>query len=263
MKRLQLSIFFLFTLIPLSIYAAEKTVTINWTIADISDVQGYKMYYSYDSSMVDKMLACESSSPTISSLSCPNVNIDSYPVYFTIASVTPGGEFESSPDSYAGISIVKGFILGDITQTPAVKISQANWTLVFCDSQETTEENGAAINAFDGDINTIWHTGWSGGSPPPPHEIQIDLGAIYSISGFKYLPRQDGEENGRVNEYKVFISQDGTNWTNVANGFFENSATEQEVTFASNTGRFFRFQALSEVNGNPWTSLAEINVIGE
>jgi hypothetical protein len=214
--------------------------------------------------MSGKLLACESSDPTITSLSCPNVNIDSSSVYFTIASVTQDGEYESEANKVdLRPKSAKNFIiLGNNPPTPSVEISQANWTLIFCDSQETTRENGAATNAFDGDINTIWHTEWYNNSPPAPHEIQIDLGAIYSINGFKYLPRQDGDQNGRVKEYEVFISQDGTNWTNVANGFFENSATEQEVTFASTTGRFFRFQALSEVNDNPWTSLAEINIIG-
>lgn len=36
------------------------------------------------------------------------------------------------------------------------------------DSQETVGENGAAANAIDGDVNTIWHTQWYTASPDFP-----------------------------------------------------------------------------------------------
>ena len=32
--------------------------------------------------------------------------------------------------------------------------------------------------------------------------------------------------------------------------------------FLGKTGRFVRFVAQAEVNGNPWTSAAEINILG-
>jgi len=39
-------------------------------------------------------------------------------------------------------------------------------------------------------------------------------------------------------------------------------ATEKEVSFAPKTGRIIHLRALSEANGNPWTSMAEIRVLG-
>ncbi len=69
------------------------------------------------------------------------------------------------------------------------QLSQAAWTLKFVDSQETVGENGAATNAFDGNTSTFWHTQWLTANPPPPHEIQINLGASYALNGFTYLPR--------------------------------------------------------------------------
>jgi hypothetical protein len=152
-------------------------------------------------------------------------------------------------------------------------IPQAGWTLKFADSQETQAENGAAPNAFDGNATTFWHTQWSGANPPPPHEIQISLGASYSIGGFTYLPRQDGCSHGDIKQYEFYISTDGANWGNaVAAGSFNYGTFTYNcpggtvvsalvVTFPAVTGSFVRLRALSEMGGNPWTSAAEINVI--
>jgi len=142
-------------------------------------------------------------------------------------------------------------------------IPQANWGLWFVDSEEAVGENGVAENAFDGVTGTIWHTKWYGGSPSPPHEIQIDLGGSYTIGGFRYLPRQDGGVNGGIARYEFYVSADGLNWgTAVAAGTFAKTAAEKEVLFPDKPGRFVRLRALSEVNGKPWTSIAELNVLG-
>jgi hypothetical protein len=142
-------------------------------------------------------------------------------------------------------------------------ISQSNWSLQFVDSEELSGEDGAATNAFDGNSGTIWHTEWSSSDPPHPHEIQINLGASYNVDGFRYLPRQDGNTNGRISQYQFYVSTSPSNWgSTVASGTFANNSSEKEVTFTAKTGQYVRLVALSEVNGNPWTSAAEINVLG-
>ncbi|MCE5242567.1 MAG: discoidin domain-containing protein [Syntrophobacteraceae bacterium] len=145
---------------------------------------------------------------------------------------------------------------------PAV-IAHTNWTLQYVDSQEVLAEKGSAVNSFDGKTSTIWHTQYSPSSTPLPHEIQINLGTRYEISGFRYLPRQDGGVNGRIKDYRFYVSEDGVNWGNpVATGSFANTAAEKQVTTSTAIGQFVRLVALSEVNGGPWTSMAEINVVG-
>jgi hypothetical protein len=146
----------------------------------------------------------------------------------------------------------------------ASAIPQAGWSLLYVDSEELVGADGAAVNALDGDVTTFWHTEWSTSDPPPPHEIQIDLGANYGIDGFRYLPRQDGGVSGRIGQYAFYISNDDSQWGEpVAAGTFANNASEKEVTFIPKTGQFVRLVALSEVNGNPWTSIAEINIQGK
>ena len=146
-----------------------------------------------------------------------------------------------------------------VTVGGANLIPQTNWTLKYADSDELFNE---ALKAFDGSNSTLWHTKWSPVAPMP-HEIQIDLGASYTLSKFSYLPRQDGQVNGTIKDYEFYVSTDGVNWgTSVASGAFTNDTTLKEVSFAAKTGRYIRLRALSEVNNNPWTSVAELNVFG-
>jgi len=95
--------------------------------------------------------------------------------------------------------------------------------------------------------------------------ITVDLGKSHRIAGFTYLPRQDGNPNGTVENYRFETSADGANWTtNIVSGTFaniQNNPSLQEVSFAPVNARFFRFTALKEVNGNGWTSAAEISVV--
>ena len=127
------------------------------------------------------------------------------------------------------------------------------------DSQEINAENGAASNAIDGDPCTYWITQWSGSSPAHPHEIQIDLGQLYLIDSFRYLPRQDSKFDGTTGEFEIYVSADRNNWGSpVAAGTFANNKLEKTVNFIKR-GRFVRFRSLTEINGKPWTSAAEIN----
>jgi phospholipase C len=151
-----------------------------------------------------------------------------------------------------------------LTVTPVTLslLSHTGWSVKYADSQELAGEDGAAMNAIDGNSSTFWHTGWSSSQDPLPHEIQVDLGASHSIGGFRYLPRQDGSPNGRIGQYEFYISQDGITWgAAVATGTFANSATEKEVKFTLGTARYVRLRALTEANGAPWTSMAELNVL--
>ncbi len=139
-------------------------------------------------------------------------------------------------------------------------IPQTAWTIHYVDSEDITSGE-IANNVFDGDKNTVWSTQWNGGSPAHPHEIQINLGAIYNIAGFKYLPRQSGS-NGRISNFEFYVSSDGINWGNAkASGIWNYRKKEKEVNFDLVTGQYIRLVANAEINGNPWASIAEINVL--
>ncbi len=148
------------------------------------------------------------------------------------------------------------------TESGLSVLAQDNWKLHYVDSEEKTGEDGAAVNAFDGNVSTFWHTKWDGGSPPPPHEIQIDLGKNYGVAGFLYLTRQDGNYNGTIADYEFYTSTDGTNWGEpAASGKWAKSFSEKRVEFDEVKARYIRLVAKSEVNGSNWSCIAELNVL--
>ena len=137
-------------------------------------------------------------------------------------------------------------------------------SVVSADSQETKREDGSAKNAIDGKNTTFWHTEWSAANPAYPHQVVLSLGGQYTVSGLRYLPRQDGTLNGTVGKYSIYVSADGSTWGSaVATGTFAADATRKDVSFTGKSGRYVKFVAESEVKGNPWASAAEINVLGK
>jgi len=141
-------------------------------------------------------------------------------------------------------------------------LDKSNWALLYFDSEEVNFPGRAAM-AMDDDPSTIWHTRWSSGTDPYPHELQWDLGRVYDLKEFKYLPRQVGV-NGRVNEYEIYVSDNLAEWGSpIIEGSFINSSAPQSVNFPPNTlGRYARFVCLSEVGDGPWASVAEIDLLG-
>jgi hypothetical protein len=142
-------------------------------------------------------------------------------------------------------------------------IPQDGWRLLKADSEETASENGRASNAFDNSASTFWHTQYTNAKPAPPHELQIDLGAEYSLSGMRYLPRQDGSDNGTIADYALYISQDPMSWGDpVAKGSFAANREPKTLTFAAHDGRYVRLVALREIGDRPYTCVAELDFSG-
>ncbi len=149
----------------------------------------------------------------------------------------------------------------DDCSNPA-ELPKDDWELIYVDSEELNYP-GLAIMAFDNDPSTIWHTRWSTGSDPYPHEIQVDMGQSYRLYEFTLLNRQNGS-NGRIREYELYISEDSLDWGEpVSTGEFEDTGAPQTIEFENSiVGRYFRLVGLSEVNGNPWSSAAELSFVG-
>ncbi|MFN8487972.1 MAG: M60 family metallopeptidase [Caldilineaceae bacterium] len=108
-------------------------------------------------------------------------------------------------------------------------IAKTGWSVLYADS---AQPGTPATLAIDNDPTTFWHTLW-GSTSVLPHEIQVNTGALRPLTGFTYLPRQDGGYNGRVGKYRFFVSQDGVTWTQVAQGAFADDATLKTVNFTA------------------------------
>ncbi|MFI5893162.1 discoidin domain-containing protein [Actinoplanes sp. NPDC051513] len=144
-------------------------------------------------------------------------------------------------------------------------LPRTGWT-VAADSQETAKQPAAAINAIDGNTKSIWHSAWSSNPPKAlPHWITVDMHKVNLVSGLSYLPRQDTSPNGMIGKYRVETSFNNTIWSPVTatGSFVPTSRTAQTVTFAPQIARYVRLTALTEAgNRGPWSSAAEINVLG-
>ena len=150
------------------------------------------------------------------------------------------------------------------TNAPAavVATNQIVLTVVKVDSEETVGENGRGTNAVDGNPATIWHTQWQDANPEHPHEIIIELTPPSTIKGFTYLPRQDDMDNGSIGDYEFYASDDGKEFGQpVKKGTFGSTKEKKTVTFDPVKCRFIKLKALSEINGQAWTSAAEIGVV--
>jgi beta-galactosidase len=135
-------------------------------------------------------------------------------------------------------------------------------TVAFCSS---LEPGSGAEKMLDGDPSTIWHTMYSVTVANYPHWIDFDANEEVTIKGFKYMPRQDGGNNGNIKGYKLQVSADGKNWSEpVAEGEFSYSAEKQTVLFkAPVKARYVRFTATSSQNGQDFGSGAEFELIKE
>lgn len=134
-----------------------------------------------------------------------------------------------------------------------------NGVTVTASSQQAPGERAAL--AIDGNPNTLWHTQWEGNVPRHPHWITLDLGSPTAFQGLAYLGRSD-MDNGRIADYEVRLSDDGTTWSEpVARGTFANNSEWQRVEFPVQRARYVRLVALSEVHGRAWASAAEISLL--
>ncbi|MDZ4994411.1 O-GlcNAcase NagJ [Clostridium perfringens] len=138
---------------------------------------------------------------------------------------------------------------------------------VTASSEETTGENAPASFASDGDMNTFWHSRWSAPAHEGPHYLTLELDNIYEINKVKYVPRQDSK-NGRITGYKVSVSLDGENFTEVKSGTLEDNAAIKFIEFDNVEAKYVRLDVTDsvsdQVNGRgKFATAAEVNVHGK
>lgn len=165
---------------------------------------------------------------------------------------TPGGLKKKGAKSVAAIMPKEGML------------SQKEWKVVRA-SSENTGNKKLAINAIDGDPETLWHTKFSGGAAKPPHELVIDLGASHRIRGFVYLGRQDAGWNGAAKDVEFAIGDKPDAFgAPAAKASLKKIKTPQTVECAPTTGRYVMLRILSEQrDGGEFGTVAELGVLGE
>jgi len=130
-------------------------------------------------------------------------------------------------------------------------------------SASSSQPGFEAANAIDGNPETMWHTFYDEPKAVFPHSFEISFDKIVTIRGFNVLPRQDGNRNGRIKDYVVYVSVDGFDWGKpAAQGTLPDNGGSKQIDLPVPVrAQHIRFVALSGHANGPWASLAEFSII--
>jgi hypothetical protein len=133
-----------------------------------------------------------------------------------------------------------------VTMSPSV-LDTLFKSVRFRVSAETAAPESPVEQAVDGNPATIWHTEWQSWKNRLPATLAIDLGAETGIRGFHYTPRQD-MNRGRIDRYRIEISNDGKEWTSIGpEARFPDTTESQSIVFEKNVvARHIRMAAPSD-----------------
>jgi hypothetical protein len=138
---------------------------------------------------------------------------------------------ENAIDTFAtGIEKV---LLPSFIEFTGEKIDKTNWEIVDFSTEEPAKGggNGVASAAIDGDINTFWHTQWSGGSPGYPHFFTVDMKEIVKINKIETF-RRSGDARGQT-RFEIHTSIDGVSYTSQGAFNYDPNAASQSYQLAS------------------------------
>ena len=132
-------------------------------------------------------------------------------------------------------------------------------------SSENKSNDRMAIYAIDGRPNSIWHTQFSNELKSHPHELVLDLGKPMLIEGFRYLSRQDGSWNGTFADTEFTISDSPEQFpsSQLRITFKKTNQVQSANLKTPVSGRYVKIRILSEINGRPWASAAELGIIAQ
>ncbi len=125
--------------------------------------------------------------------------------------------------------------------------------------------DGPAGSALDDNLNTWWHTDYSGGHTSAVEErwITLDLGSVQTIDGYRYYSRS-GQSNGRVGQYKIEVSRDGQTWETAAEGTWENTVGWKLAEFDAADAQYVRLTGVTTYGEgsqqNKFMTAAEVRV---
>ena len=101
--------------------------------------------------------------------------------------------------------------------------------------------------AFDGDVNTIWHSEWEVKNAYP-YRVEIAFDATETVTEFHYLPRQYGV-NGFVLKYEIAALADDSDWETVLSGSLPATSQLQVFRFPPISCKKLRFDILEGASG--------------
>ena len=142
-------------------------------------------------------------------------------------------------------------------------LDTTGWTITAnTEEPAETPPNGLAPAIIDGDINTFWHSQWSGGWQDWPHIIDIDMQRLSEVICIDYYGRQDGS-NPNTKDIEFLLSADQLTWTSI--GKFEATQDRGIQVFDTEDaiGRYLQVRITSSWDNTNNTNIGELIVHGE
>ena len=155
---------------------------------------------------------------------------------------------------------------------PNVSVSPVEMASLFFDTRimsklgASAQVNGEpAKMVIDGDPNTFVLVGDQHGPTHEQAEIAVTFPSPVPIFGVVVMGRQNHREHeGDIRDYAIQISDDGLQWSDVANGQLVSSYAPQQIRFSRTlTTRYLKLVSLSGFGTDKTTSLAELAVMYE
>jgi len=139
-------------------------------------------------------------------------------------------------------------------------LDRTNWSIIDYSTQEDQGGEGStglAADILDDDVNTYWHSCWSGCTATAPHYIIVDMGASKTVDGFRFIQRQSLSR--AVKDVELQISEDNATWESLGDFVINKSASAQDIDLnEAKTFRYFKFVAKASHDGTENAALAEI-----
>jgi beta-galactosidase len=121
----------------------------------------------------------------------------------------------------------------------------------------------SASNVIDGDPNTFVMTGNQKDELRESGEIVITFPAPVAMAGVVLMPRQNHREHeGDIRDYVLQVSDDGSDWREVARGELPSTFAPQQIEFSKpTTARYLKLISLTGFGSDKTTSLSELAVM--
>lgn len=146
-------------------------------------------------------------------------------------------------------------------------LAKDNWSVDSFSSEEATGEgpnNGRVIFLYDGNLDTFWHSQWSGAYKVYPHYFIIDMGQKAELVAFEVARRNN--QAFFPSKFTFEVSDDKENWQGQEFVGNQDINGMQKFTFDTPvTGRYFKFTGLEDAkHGNQkHMCVSEITVFGK
>jgi alpha-L-fucosidase len=146
--------------------------------------------------------------------------------------------------------------------------NRSSWQILEV-SHDSSFDNGGIAGVghlLNDDPTTYWHTYEIDKSKSaPPHEVIFDMGRLWEIEAFTFLPRDSETNEGTPDQYQFYLSKDGQTWTIAAQGQFDDLDTKRGLRLiplkTTQEGRFLRFVALHVINDGEYIVIAGIGAV--